>query len=98
MHFVLYILCVGCWFHLCYVPKNHVPKPNTTSLGCMAIKILFYSVLSTYGTRQQSRSTQRQYLSKSKDTSLENDFGKSESCLLKYNLSKSLKVAGINRT
>ncbi len=36
---------------------------------------------------------QKPWLSKSKETFLENDFGKSESHLLEYNLSKSLKVA-----
>ncbi len=40
-------------------------------------------------------STWKPNLSKSKDTSLENDFGKSESSLREYYLSKSLKVAGI---
>ncbi len=39
-------------------------------------------------------STQMVYLSKSKDTLLKNDFGKSESPLLEYNLSESLKVDG----
>ncbi len=34
-------------------------------------------------------------MSQSKVTSLENDFGKSESCLLEYNLTKSLKAADI---
>ncbi len=40
-------------------------------------------------------STQKPYLSKSKDTSLENDSGKNESHLLEYYLSKSVEVAGI---
>ncbi len=35
------------------------------------------------------------HLNKGKGTLLENDFSKSESYLLEYNLSKSLKEAGI---
>ncbi len=40
-------------------------------------------------------STQKPYSSKSKETSVENDFCTSERRLLEYNLSKNLKVAGI---
>ncbi len=40
------------------------------------------------------QSTQKPYLSKRKDTVLENYSGKSKSCLLEYNSSKSLQVAG----
>ena len=44
------------------------------------------------------KSTQLSYLSKSKDTLIENDSNKSESHPVKYYLSKSLKVFGFKYT
>ena len=44
------------------------------------------------------KSTQLSYLSKSKDTLIENDSSKSESHPVKYYLSKSLKVFGFKYT
>ena len=44
------------------------------------------------------KSTQLSYLSKSKDTLIENDSSKSESHTVKYYLSKSLKVFGFKYT
>ncbi len=73
------------------VPNLQTHKTNTW-LTCQLSE---HRILKASSLPVLLKSTQKPYLSKSKDTLLENDFGKSESRLLEYNLSKSLKVAGI---
>ncbi len=62
--------------------------------GYIILSLIFFKI-KLFLTVSLVWNTYKSHLSKSKDTSLDNDFSKSQSCSIDYNLSKSLKVTSI---